>query len=228
VNHHWERFAAGHSWFVRGHHIEVGELQPAGSWSPAHPAFDGFFPELADLLRRASVTAVVIDDAPHRLFSWHGSQREILAWLSPPPPRQALPALFEEHQVLLTSFGGITETDGPDHEDVWTLNHNALLTEREARRGMRSVVGDTLLVEIEPDTAERLLKFYSIAGEANGNATLCHPDTGEIVMFAHDHDFDHIEVLAGCPELTFYRIRAAPQFRAWVAIVARQWLVEVV
>jgi hypothetical protein len=67
--------------------------------------------------------------------------------------------------------------------------------------------------------------YYSIAREANGNTTLCHRLTGDVLAFAPDHSFDHIAPLEGCPEYSLYRIPSAPTFEAWVAAVALQWTV---
>jgi hypothetical protein len=72
-----------------------------------------------------------------------------------------------------------------------------------------------------------LTEFYSIAQEANGNTTLCHRITGEIVLFAPDHNFKHIVPLPGCPEYSLYRIPSAKAFSSWVSSVANQWLESV-
>jgi len=72
-----------------------------------------------------------------------------------------------------------------------------------------------------------LTEFYSIAQEANGNTTLCHRKTGEIVLFAPDHNFTHIVPLPGCPEYALYRIPRAEGFSSWVSSVANQWLENV-
>lgn len=46
-------------------------------------------------------------------------------------------------------------------------------------------------------------------------------------MYAHDHCFEHITQVEGCPEYTFYTINDCPDFRGWVETVARQWLKHV-
>jgi hypothetical protein len=51
--------------------------------------------------------------------------------------------------------------------------------------------------------------FYPIAVEANGNTTFCHRLSGEVVLFAPDHAFDHVELFPGCPAYTLYRLPAA-------------------
>ncbi|WP_432949175.1 hypothetical protein ACQPXM_15715 [Kribbella sp. CA-253562] len=66
-----------------------------------------------------------------------------------------------------------------------------------------------------------------LAEERNGNLTLFHRTTGEVLVFAPDHDVDHLEVLEGCPEYTLYRIPSAPDVTAWVETMAGQWLAAV-
>jgi hypothetical protein len=69
-----------------------------------------------------------------------------------------------------------------------------------------------------------LQDWYDIAHDANGNATICHRATSEILMFAPAHCFDHITPLEGYPDYTLYRIKLGSDFRLWVECVARQWL----
>ena len=69
--------------------------------------------------------------------------------------------------------------------------------------------------------------FYSIARQANGNTTLRHRVSGEVLLFATDHAFNHLTPYAGCPEYTLYRINDAGTFREWVNVVADQWLANV-
>src|ERR1700722_8153090 len=75
-----------------------------------------------------------------------------------------------------------------------------------------------LALPIEP------IEYYSIAREANGNATLCHRVSGQLLMFAPDHCFEHLTELEGCPEYTLYTINGAGTFCDWVNAVALQWL----
>lgn len=66
-----------------------------------------------------------------------------------------------------------------------------------------------------------------MAHEANGNSTLCRRTDGTVLMFAHDHSFDHVTPLEGYPLYTLYRIKGAATFREWVERVAEQWLAHV-
>lgn len=70
-------------------------------------------------------------------------------------------------------------------------------------------------------------EYGVLAVEANGNLTICHRTTGEILLFAQDHSFDHIEVLPGCPDYTLYRIPTAPTLATWLETLASQWLAAI-
>ena len=106
----------------------------------------------------------------------------------------------------------------------WLLNHESALTEKEASHDATFIRDYAWAFEdagckIPID----LTAHYSIAREANGNTTLCHRSTGEVLLFAPDHAFDFVTPLEGCPEYTLYRIHGAPDLRHWVHAVARQW-----
>jgi hypothetical protein len=46
---------------------------------------------------------------------------------------------------------------------------------------------------------------------------------GDVILFAHDHAFDHVVPLGHAPEYTLYRIKGAATFREWVETIATQW-----
>lgn len=147
-----------------------------------------------------------------------------MGWLSLLPLADPPRNLFAEHRELLASFGGVVERFN-EPEGSWLLNHNAVLTEREGSHDASFIRPYSWAFEkagltIPIDTSE----YYSIAREANGNTTLCHRSSGEVLMFAPDHCFRHLERLEGCPEYTLYRINGARIFRDWVNTIARQWL----
>jgi hypothetical protein len=223
VNRHWQAFAADLSWFVDDRkRIAVGPLSPPGSWS-APDEFRALFPTLATFLAAAHTSAVSIDDEQFVLFSWEAGDR-VLSWLSRPP--EAADHLYPAHRTLLAHFGGITERAG-EFDDQWLLNTNESLTLREASHDARFVRDYEWAFESVPggipiDPAA----YYSISRETNGNATLCHRLSGDVLLFAPDHSFGHVTPLAGCPEYTLYRINEAPGFVEWVESVAKQWMAE--
>jgi len=208
---------------ANGKVLEVGESSPAGAWAPFSPEFEQLFPELDLVLRKACVTSIVLDGAKYHLFSWVDRDGISCSWLSPEASVDPPVSVFAEHRVLLTSFGGIVERS---HEpDWWLVDHNDALTELVARKDatfLKDWDSEPSVFEGTPIPIE-MEQFYVIAEEVNANCTLCHRLTGEIVLFAHDHLFDHVKRYPGCPENTLYRLPTARHFRDWVNAIAFQW-----
>jgi hypothetical protein len=194
------------------------EMQTQSPWVAAS------FPHLAELLALASVTDVSVNATRYELLVWDSSDGDRVGWLCLPPSANSPHNLHEDHRKLLASFGGIVERfNEPD--DTWLLNLNDALSEREASHDARFIEDYRwafedagLTLPIEPS------QYYSIAREANGNSTLCHRVSGQVLKFAPDHCFDHLTQLEGCPEYTLYRINGVATFRDWVDAVAVQWL----
>ena len=107
-------------------------------------------------------------------------------------------------------------------------NTNEFVTETEANHDasflndyMWAFEDENLKLPIDPK------EYYCVLREANGNTTICHRNTGKILLFAPDHSFDHIEPMAGCPEYTLYDIKSGENFTAWIESIAQQWLNEI-
>ena len=224
MNPHWDDFIAEVPWFLdHGTVVKVGASKPPGSWEPASVAFGALFPNLEQLLKEAFVASIDLDGSGYVLFTWQRKDDSFCSWLSPAPSIVPPTSLYANHQVLLASFGGIVERS--NEPTWWVLNHNDALTEREARQDATFISRDyawafetaSVAIPIE------LKQFYSIAQEANGNNTFCHRTSGEVILFAHDHAFDYVEVFPGCPDYTLYRFRGAQRFGDWVNTIARQW-----
>jgi hypothetical protein len=218
----WAAFVEAVPWFLdRDAAVEVGTRRKT---RPLSPLAATLFPHLAELLAMASVTDVSVNGGRYELLAWDSSDGDRLGWLCLPPSANAPQNLHEDHRNLLVFFGGIVERFN-EPEDTWLLNLNDALTEREASPDA-SFIEDYkwafedagLTLPIEPS------EYYSIAREANGNATLCHRVSGQVLMFAPDHCFEHLAELEGCPQYTLYRINGAATFRDWVNAFAVQWL----
>jgi hypothetical protein len=217
----WKAFKTSVPWFL--------DLYPAagakatgrpGTWHPLSEGFSSLFPELERLLTSAHVTEIDTDDTRFVLFSWLVDD-ETSCWLTEPPVDAPPMSVCAPHQVLLKSLGGIVERS--DEPPSWLLNHNDVFTLKEASFDA-SFLSDYAwafpneTVPIEPKL------FYSVGREANGNTTLCHRDTAEILLFAHDHSFDHVRPWKGLPEYTLYTLEGAPNFASFVETIAKQWL----
>lgn len=218
----WAAFTESVPWFLdRDAAVQASAPRKRHALTPLAATL---FPHLGRLLAKASVTDVSVNGARYELLAWDSRNGNRFGWLCMVPSKNAPGNLQDDHRKLLPSFGGIVERFN-EPEDTWLLNLNDALTEREASHD-GSFIQDYkwafedagLTLPIEPS------EYYSIAREANGNVTLCHRVSGQVLMFAPDHCFDHLTELEGCPEYTLYKINGAATFREWVDAVAVQWL----
>ena len=224
----WEVLAESEPWAVpRGNVSVLDRTSDLGAWAPRSREFSRLFPVLTRLLSRSRITPLTISGYPWTLFSWGDPAGELSGWLSPAPSESPLENAFVHHRVLLQSFGGVTERFN-DAESTWLLSHIDALTMESAQSDASFIADyDWIFEQHGVPIPIDLEAYYCIAREANGNSTLCHRKTGEVLLFASDHDFDHIEPLEGCPEYSLYRIREVKTFTDWVEKIATQW-VEVV
>ena len=221
MNPHWNAFAEDLFWFVKNRrHIDVGPLSHPGRWQPSR-SLAVSFPVLARLLSAAHTSSIAIDGDEFVLFSWEDGDR-IPSWLSP-LPGAASPGLLPAHSLLLKEFGGIVERGG-EFEGQWLLNTNDALTSREAGHDASFIRDYEWAFQPQPGHIPiDVGAYYSICREANGNDTLCHRVSGEVLLFAPEHSFEHVVPFEGCPEFTLYRIKGGATFTEWVETVAGQW-----
>ena len=186
----WVAFTESVPWFLDRDTAVV--VSPPRNRHALAPLAATLFPHLGKLLAKASVTDVSVNGARYELLAWDSTDEDRFGWLCMPPLENAPRNLHEDHRKLLASFGGIVERfNEPD--DTWLLNLNDALTEREAShdgsfiQDYRYAFDDAgCTLPIEPT------EYYSIAREANGNETLCHRVSGQLLMFAPDHCFEHL------------------------------------
>jgi hypothetical protein len=123
-----------------------------------------------------------------------------------PPVRTIRKAwLHPDHQLLLGCFGGIVEPWYEPENWTWLANQRKVLTEDACRIGVgwKGYYRDACELEGIPVVVDPT-EYAGFAFEGNGDLTTYHLRTGRVVMFAHDHSFDHIDILEGCPDYTFY------------------------
>ncbi len=229
----WDEFSNAVPWFLAGFaSVQTEpEVAAAGVIDVGSP-FADTFPDLANLLTSARITPVTLQarrrpPRRYRLFAWQRTNGRPFGWLSPAPPVGVCMQLHRDHELLLGTFGGVTERFN-EPEDTWLLNGNEALTVDAAGPATSLTAFDDARATSKRSHGRRepieLSEYYAIAVEANGNTTLCHRTTGGVLMFAPDHSFSHIRRLDGWPEYTFYQIPSAPVFRDWVETIARQWV----
>ncbi len=220
----WELFASDVPWAIDSVATIVTH-EPRQGYGLTEAA-SAIFPPLNHLLETARVTPVLLDGTPLELLAWDAADGDRFGWLCRSAPGTVPAALHRDHRLLLASFGGIVERFYEPQESWWLLNHNEALTSEIAIRdasfiaeGYAWAFEDAgLSVPIEPT------EYYVIAEEGNGNVTLCHRATGRVLLFAPDHDFDHVKTLEGCPDYSLYTIDGVTNFRDWVNAIARQWM----
>ena len=199
----WNAFTESVPWFTDAQQmVEIHHSRPDLALSKG---FQERFPVLSSLLRRARVTGVTIDSAKYDLLAWDSDDGFPMGWLCPANGDRVPDNFFKDHRLLLSAFGGIVERIN-EPEDTWLLNHNDALTLREATHDAAFIADyqwafDDAGISVPIAFSD----YYAIAREANGITTLCHRESGDVILFAADHAYDHITPLKGCPDYTLYR-----------------------
>jgi len=210
------------SWFLTNRkRVVAGPLVPPGGWRPSR-RIARTFPSLSKLLGEAFTSEIAVDGDDYVLFSWEGRDG-VSSWLARPPCPAPGASLFPLHRALLMEFGGIMERAN-ESEPTWLLNTNESLTETESRRDASFLSDYAWAFESVPGGIPIVLTdHYSISAEANGNTTLCHRKSGEVLLFAPDHSFKDVVPMETCPPYTLYRRKNGRTFVDWVETMARQW-----
>jgi hypothetical protein len=215
----WDSVVSSLPWLLHdGPDVEVGSTYGWDRQSLAQ------LPQLSRLLAASRITRVKIGEIQHDLLAWDDRAGRAGGWLCLPPPVEpdaGPPVLREVWQVL----GGIVESWNTAH-GTWLEDQDEVLTpslaasDPTAALDAISCVWEEEGLELPIDPSD----YGMLAAEANGNLTLFHRASSEVLLFAPDHDFDHIEPLPGCPEFTLYRIPEAPTVTTWLECVAVQLL----
>ena len=221
----WDDFLADAVWRPR----RKAKVEVGATTSPPSPQDETreCFPTLCKLVAAARATPVSINGTSHVLLGWTNRDGKSTGWFC----RDALSdsdavMLHESHRVLGTFFGGIVERWN-ESADTWLLNHNEVLTAALAREPLApdfaayewAFEGRGVPIDVN--------EWYGVAQEANGNVTICNRASGDVLLFAPDHSFDHVVPLEGCPPYTLYRIKGASTLAAWVERIAEQWLASI-
>jgi hypothetical protein len=107
----------------------------------------------------------------------------------------------------------------------WWMNQNEVLTVAAAQTPLSEVLGDHrsvwdaagLDLPIEPDD------YYAVAVEANGNLTLTHRHSGELLLLAPDHAFTRVTARSGGPPYSLLTIDDVPDLASWIEECAGVW-----
>lgn len=214
----WERFVQHTPWFAEPGDVTV--TADEGPWS--RDPLDSL-PTLTTLLAGATVTTLSVAGKPYELIAWGPGDRR-RGWLCEPPSAHTTAQVHETHRAFWSVCGGIVERFG--EPDCWWLNQDEVLTATAAATDVSAVLDDYrwlwddagLEVPIEPGD------HYPVAVEANGNLTLVHRHSGELLLFAPDHDHERVTPLAGCPPYSLLTVDGVPDLASWIEECATAWL----
>lgn len=213
----WQQFLDDVPWF-----LQPDEMAVVGTQAPWARGNVEELPNLSALLSEATVTPISIGAAVYELLAWGtlGSRR---GWLCLPPLPNERHRVHDAHQRLWTVCGGIVEPFG--EPESWWNNQNEVLTASAARTPLSDVLADYawmwewdgLRLPIDPE------EYYVVAVEANGNLTLAHRMSGQLLLFAPDHAFDGVTPLPGCPPYSLLTIDEIPDLATWIESCAAAW-----
>lgn len=213
----WSRFVKEVPWFVEpGQEVVVGEGRPWSGRSADN------LPVLSSLLERAKVTPVVIGGLDYELLTW-GESGERGGWLCLPPHQDPHAPVHPIHQVFWSLCGGIVERFR--EPESWWNNQNSVLTAEAAETDLSACLEDYswLWTDDGLDIPIRAADYYVVAVEANGNLTLSHRVSGQILLFAPDHAYDGVTELPGCPPYSLMTIDEVPDLASWIDVSAAAW-----
>ncbi|WP_307440824.1 hypothetical protein [Paenibacillus sp. V4I3] len=230
ANNDWNDFNNDISWFIKPNDIvTITETSKGRDFFKFSDSFTRIYPVLSELLKKARVTNVQVNNKPYQLLGWSDHEGNSFGWLVRPPAVDINKPLCNEHKLLLTYFGGITERWN-ETEISWLLNLNSALTLEDAEEGFQGWENYIADVSNDEDFESYINPndYIAFAFEANGNMTLYHKNNSSLIMLAHDHCFEHITPLDGYPEYTIYRINDCPDLVAWVEEVAKQEIIRLI
>ena len=218
------------SWFFKADDkIEFKPTKPNFSTE-----FKETFPKLLELLSRAEVLEVNLireeETILYKLFSWTDSENLKSGWLCKFEKIENGIKILPEHQLLLDNIGGIQENYHQLELDYEILADNQffLFIHSECTSGMGEMKKYyEEICEEEQTNPIETKDLICFVEEANSNRTYYNIHTKEILLYAHDHGFDFVEVLEGQPEYTFYTINGVNNFVDYVETVAKEWLVDI-
>lgn len=198
----------------------------AGSPEPHQPVELTGLPVMSWLLSTATATPVRIDGVDHELLAW-GPAGDRRGWLCRlPEPHDDDARIPDALRAVWTTTGGIVEYFG-DVSGSWRwLNCGDVLTREAAGWSVDQTLGayEWMWADEGLHMPIAAADYVPVAGEANGNLTLAHRRTGQVVWFAPDHDASGVTVLPGCPEYSLYTFDDAPDLDSWIEMAAAQWV----
>lgn len=131
--------------------------------------------------------------------------------------------VHEGHQRFWTVCGGIVERFG--EPATWWMNQDEVLTMHATQVPVAAAHddyswlwnNDGLEIPIQPSD------HYVASIEVNGDLTVAHRATGQLLLFAPDHTYEGVSPLAGCPPYSLLTIDDVPDLLTWIESCAHAW-----
>lgn len=222
MNPDFETFKKDINWFIRPNDlVEFSDTKPHPDLSDD---FKSTFPALSRLIQKARTLDFSINSKPYRLLSWTNKYNISCGWLTQIESENTDNfQLAQEHELLLKEIGGIVESYHQP-EPALTNNQDYLFLKSACMTG----IGEweeyyENLCEEESKEPIDYNDFICFALEANGNMTMYEKNSGKVILFAHDHWFEDVDVFENQPEYTFYTIQGVENFVDYVEKMADEW-----
>ncbi len=226
TNPDFEEFKRDITWFIKA--TDKVELLGIEDNLFLSSEFQSTFPKLTELVQKARILNLKINEQPFKLFSWNDIDDLSCGWLSKIEPDTVSELkLTKEHQTLLNSIGGIKESYN-EPEPCLANNQNFLFLKSKCSKGIGDWDDyyDDMCNEYQKSKIDSS-DFISFVHEANGALTFYNPKNSEVLLFSHDHSFDNVEFLEDQPEYTFHRINGVKYFTDYVEKLAKEWIDEI-
>ena len=191
--------------------------------------FQKTFPKLSEIVKKARILNLEINNQSYKLFSWTNKAEYTLGWLNK-IEKNIKPEieLILEHKLLLNEIGGIQESfNGPPKSNLWN-NQRFMFIETECRKyigGWEEYY--RIVCEDNNKTPIDFKKFICFVQEANGSVTLYDKNSKEVMLFAADHNFYDVKFLENQPKYTFHKINGITTFVDYVERLATEWSNEI-
>lgn len=145
-------------------------------------------------------------------------------WLCDPPLVDPPVSVHPVHREFWGVCGGIVERFGEPEESWWVADED-VLTAAAVQTSLTEPLHSYswfwedagLTIPIDP------ADYYVVSVEASGNLTCAHRESGEIILFAPDHDYDNVTPFPGCPEFSLMTIDGVSDLTAWIETCAAFW-----
>ena len=186
--------------------------------------FESQSPILFQLLNKARLLHFQVEDLRYRLYSWDNKQGESCGWLTKMESNDTYELPFiDTHKVFLEQLGGIVYTYNSD--DDFLTNSQSFFSSSICQQGIGEIWSKFYLQRCEEDNCIPLehQDWIVFGREAGGHYTL-YDQYHNVYMFNTDPGEAYLEVIENQPSATFFSIKNAPTFEAYVELLAKQWL----